>query len=309
MFALSYHKLKMNYLIDERRDPKLSTIAAAKLLKTNFKKLGAWPLAITAYNHGAKSLLRAIRELKTNDIGTIVENYEGRRFGFASKNFYASFMAIVEISKNSEVFFGPRKKVSLEKFTSIRLPKVLRARKLAQTLNVEVRKLQFLNPSLRPHVFRRNYNLPRGFKLNIPFKEKNSIIKVSAKLKKIKAIVVKKKKKTENHIVKRGESLYSISKLHQADINELMSLNNLSFYDLLFPGQEIVIKKNKKSIAKGNTLKMNRGKVHFKIKSLEDIFSIKEELGKVKDFSIISYLNSWPDFEKSFNFKVDVIQK
>ena len=105
--------MKMNYLIDERRDPHLSTRAAGRLLKTNFKKLGAWPLAITAYNHGARSLLRATKQLNTTDIGEIVKKYQGRRFGFASKNFYASFMAVVEISKNPEKYFGDRTKLIL----------------------------------------------------------------------------------------------------------------------------------------------------------------------------------------------------
>ena len=42
----SLYKMKMNYLIDERRDPYLSTRAAGRLLKTNFKKLGACHLLL-----------------------------------------------------------------------------------------------------------------------------------------------------------------------------------------------------------------------------------------------------------------------
>ena len=53
------HFMKVGYTIDERRDPTLSSHAAAKLLRQNFWKLKNWPLAITAYNHGASGMLRA----------------------------------------------------------------------------------------------------------------------------------------------------------------------------------------------------------------------------------------------------------
>ena len=51
--------MNIGYDVDERRDPILSTIAAAKLLKLNFKALQSWPLAITAYNHGTQGMKNA----------------------------------------------------------------------------------------------------------------------------------------------------------------------------------------------------------------------------------------------------------
>jgi membrane-bound lytic murein transglycosylase D len=53
--------MTVGYAVDERRDPILSSYAAARLLKQNFKKLRNWPMAITAYNHGIAGMLRAKR--------------------------------------------------------------------------------------------------------------------------------------------------------------------------------------------------------------------------------------------------------
>ena len=53
--------MRVDHLLDERRDPLLSTHAAAKLLKSNYEKLGTWPLAITAYNHGPAGMANAVR--------------------------------------------------------------------------------------------------------------------------------------------------------------------------------------------------------------------------------------------------------
>lgn len=80
-------------IIDERNNPYKATHGAAQLFLTNYKELGAWPLAVTAYNHGRGGMSRAMRDLKTSQLGTIILNYKSPSFGFASKNFYAEFLA------------------------------------------------------------------------------------------------------------------------------------------------------------------------------------------------------------------------
>ena len=45
--------------MDDRLDPFRSTEAAAQLLAYNYRLLGTWPLALTAYNHGTAGMLRA----------------------------------------------------------------------------------------------------------------------------------------------------------------------------------------------------------------------------------------------------------
>lgn len=82
---------------DERRDPVKSTQAAARMLQHHYEELGSWPLAITAYNHGLSGVWRAVGTLGTRDIGRIVAEYRGPRFGFSSRNFYAEFLAAVDL--------------------------------------------------------------------------------------------------------------------------------------------------------------------------------------------------------------------
>ncbi|MSS71941.1 MAG: lytic transglycosylase domain-containing protein [Candidatus Latescibacteria bacterium] len=89
--------LKINRRIDERRDPFKSTSAAARILRENRDFLGNWPLAITAYNHGPNGMARAVKTLGTQDIATIIQRYKGKRFGFASRNFYPEFLAALDV--------------------------------------------------------------------------------------------------------------------------------------------------------------------------------------------------------------------
>ncbi|MSS71406.1 MAG: hypothetical protein EXS64_07940 [Candidatus Latescibacteria bacterium] len=82
---------------DPRHDPLMSTEAVAKIFRRNYDHLKAWPLAITAYNHGLPGMLRARTQTGSSDIAHIVENYAGPLFKFASRNYYAEFLAALEV--------------------------------------------------------------------------------------------------------------------------------------------------------------------------------------------------------------------
>jgi membrane-bound lytic murein transglycosylase D len=82
---------------DDRQDPIRATEAAAKFLRHNYAALGSWPLAVMAYNHGPEGIQAAKTTVGSSDVDAIIRHYAGPRFGFASKNFYAEFLAAVEI--------------------------------------------------------------------------------------------------------------------------------------------------------------------------------------------------------------------
>jgi len=82
---------------DDRRDPLRATEAAAHLLRNNYATLGSWPLAIVAYNHGNAGIQTASAAVGSRSIEDIIARYNGPRFGFASKNFYAEFLAALDV--------------------------------------------------------------------------------------------------------------------------------------------------------------------------------------------------------------------
>jgi membrane-bound lytic murein transglycosylase D len=97
--------LRVSRQVDERLDPMKSARAAARLLRENYDKLGSWPLALTAYNHGRGGMLRA-KEEHGADLTTIISGYRGPVFGYASMNFYAEFLAAVDVYENHQQYFG-----------------------------------------------------------------------------------------------------------------------------------------------------------------------------------------------------------
>ena len=89
--------------VDLCLDPVASTKGAANYLSHAYRKLGDWPTAITSYNHGIGGMRRA-QNTVGRDFARIVNNYNGPAFGFASRNYYAQFLAAREIVNNPAVY-------------------------------------------------------------------------------------------------------------------------------------------------------------------------------------------------------------
>ncbi|WAR45917.1 lytic transglycosylase domain-containing protein [Methylomonas rapida] len=93
-----------NDAVDRRLDPFASANGAARYLSYAYGKLGDWPSALTSYNHGIGGMKRAQNRVG-RDFVRIVEEYDGPAFGFASRNYYAQFLAAREIAVNPDPFF------------------------------------------------------------------------------------------------------------------------------------------------------------------------------------------------------------
>jgi membrane-bound lytic murein transglycosylase D len=160
--------LRVDATVDERLDPYKSTLAAAQFLNINYAILGSWPLALTAYNHGAGGMRHAREQMGTDDIVTIVRNYQSRTFGFASRNFYVSFLAALEIDRNPEKFFGRIERATGDSSRVVRLPAAVSAPVLEKAVGTDREALRALNLALLEPVWSGKRPIPRGFDLHVP---------------------------------------------------------------------------------------------------------------------------------------------
>ena len=160
--------LRIDRVVDERLDPYKSSEAAAQLLSYNYSMLGSWPLAITAYNHGAGGMRRARDLLGTDDIVRIVRDYHSPSFGFASRNYYASFLAALRLDREPEKYFGSLQRQPESDTGELPLPAAARVDQLERALGVQADVLRALNPALRPPIWSRQQPIPRGYHLRLP---------------------------------------------------------------------------------------------------------------------------------------------
>jgi peptidoglycan lytic transglycosylase D len=162
------YKMRINNVIDERRDPLVATEAAARLLRANYESLGTWPLAITAWNHGPGGVAEAVDTVGTSDIGQIIRNYHGKRFGFASRNFYPEFLAALDVEKNYENHFGSLQMAAPLTYDKVHVDCPILLRTAARFANADVDDLLTLNPSLGAAVRDGRASVPHGYQLRIP---------------------------------------------------------------------------------------------------------------------------------------------
>jgi membrane-bound lytic murein transglycosylase D len=160
--------LRIDAAVDERLDPYRETEAAAQLLSYNYRLLGSWPLAITAYNHGAEGVRRARDQLGTDDIVRIVRDYHSPSFGFASRNFYVSFLAALTIAQSPDKYFGGLARNTEAGFKELKMPSTASLTALVRAVGVDRETLRSLNPALRPAVWSGQRVVPAGYVLRLP---------------------------------------------------------------------------------------------------------------------------------------------
>ena len=232
--------LRVNTVLDERMDPYLSTIAAAQLLEQNHATLGHWPLALTAYNHGVAGMRRAVRRLKTYDIETIVKHYRSRTFGFASRNFYAAFLAAMDVDHNVARYFGNLKRDRPIDTVTLTMPYYLHVKTVEAVLGVDRATLKAYNPALQGSVWSGRKYIPRNFQVRLPSAMVTTRARVAlTKIPKNQRFV--KQPRDRHYHVRRGDTLSGIAARYGVRVAELTSLNRLRGKHLIYPGQRLVL--------------------------------------------------------------------
>jgi membrane-bound lytic murein transglycosylase D len=232
--------MRIDRSIDERMDPYLSTVAAAKLLAHNHAATGSWPLAITAYNHGSAGMRRAVRKLGTRDITRIVREYSSRSFGFASRNFYVAFLAAVEIHFNPERYFDDIERQTAPPTQLVRIPDYVRAETLVRVLGIDQSVLRELNPALQPTIWRGAKYVPRGFELRIPAsKPREEMLAALTQIDEDERYG--KQIRDRYYKVRRGNTLDGIARHFEVDIDDLVALNNLKNRHRIRVGQVLAL--------------------------------------------------------------------
>ncbi|WP_240905893.1 lytic transglycosylase domain-containing protein [Thiorhodococcus mannitoliphagus] len=264
--------MRVDSTIDERFDPILAADGAARYLSQAHAKLGSWPLAITSYNHGQGGMAKAKAQYG-DDIGRIVDNYKGRYFGFASRNFYAEFIAAREVASNPKRYF--HEGVSYEKpwpHDRLVLMYSMPADHVARHYGTTKYRLADLNMHWRDKIVSGNAQLPAGATVWLPegtmrrvashppryatpvlvastnagsraTKEPTrAIAKVDKSTKPVARAPKNPPAKARYHVVKPQETLYRVAVQNGISVSQLRKLNKMNSGDNnIRPGQKLIV--------------------------------------------------------------------
>lgn len=227
--------LKINYWIDERRDPVKATIAAANFLKDLYGTFDDWYLAMAAYNAGPGRINRAIRRLKTRDFWKIAES---RYIRSETKNYVPKMLAALQIASNPSKY-GFIYKPSLYEYTpnaTVTVKRPIRLDEIADALDIPKKYLRRWNPELIKGITPPLNRLGgHPYKLRIPqrYVEQFAAIKPTLAHLEIKDVKM--------HKIRRGETLSQIARRYKVSLKKLMRMNPKLRPKRLRPGKKIAI--------------------------------------------------------------------
>ncbi len=145
-FTGKRYGLKIDWYVDERRDPIKATLAAAKYLNKLYEEFGSWELAAAGYNAGEGKISRAIRRYKTENFWNL---RKGRYLKSETKNYVPKIMALAIIGKNLKSFgFEEVEFFEPHDFEEIEVPAMTDLMALSENMEVPFEEIQRLNPEI-----------------------------------------------------------------------------------------------------------------------------------------------------------------
>ena len=225
--------LRIGRGIDERKDPLEASRAAAAFLNEAYERLGSWPLAITAYNYGPAGVGRAVEAVGSDNLMDLIQKYDHRYWGFPSKNFYAEFLAAVEIGSDLERYFPGLEMDAPVEIKEVAVKRNTSLTALASSFKLNRDQLLGWNPALSPST----RVVPAGYRVKLPTDRSVEPLVVLAK----NSGETKEKPRVVHHRVRRGDTLYDIAKRYGASVHHIARVNGLRQSQILRVGTTLRI--------------------------------------------------------------------
>lgn len=227
--------LRIDRFVDERRDIKLSSIAAGKYLTQLYEKFNNWELALASYNIGE---MRIIKELEAQK----VDSYYDLWLPQETMRYFFKVIAAKLIFENKEKLgfkLIEEDYYQLNKTTQvkIKLKYTIPIYLAAKSIGISYYSFKRLNPAVVGDFFKKGTTT-----INIPIDRdekrfKNNFSNTSAKW--------VKENRLFYYRVKKGDNLIKIANKFEVSIKNIMEWNSLGYKDYIFPGQKLVIRSNK----------------------------------------------------------------
>jgi membrane-bound lytic murein transglycosylase D len=275
-FTGKRYGLKVNWWVDERRDPEKSTIAAAKYLKDLYDLFECWYLAAAGYNAGEGKIINAMKRYRTEDYWELTKYRYLKR---ETKDYVPQMIAAALIAKDPEKygFVGIEYQEPLQ-YEKVSVPAVTDLRLIAKACEASIEELKDLNPELL------RWCTPpdsQEYEIRIPFGKKDLF------LKNFEALPRQERFQFKSHIVRKGDTLGGIAGLYRVDLEPILELNRLKRSSLLSIGMNLIIPIPKDArLAWGPERKMERGsqllgseEITYTIKKGDTLWSIANETG------------------------------
>ena len=233
------YDLRIDWWVDERRDPIASTRAALDYLADLNKMFnGDWWLSWASYNGGQGRVMQATKRMGTTDFWKIAQ---ADVLHPETENYVPKLIAAAIIGKHPERYgFVGIKYQDAWTYDEVEVPASTAVEIMIRCAGMTEEEFLDYNPALL------RWSLPPD-----PAIQKIRIFKgKAAAFKEAFAKVPPQERESfSRHVVKRGESLASIAAKYNVTVSDLARLNRISNINNIYVGMELVIPTNGAALA------------------------------------------------------------
>lgn len=225
--------LRVDPLVDERRDPVRSTRAAVRYLEELRGRFGSWFLALAAYNGGPSRLERLLRRhaplaAPSDSLYLALAPHLPRE----TREFVARFFAAVRVAREPDRFgVAPERLASPYEFEEVRVPDATSLDVVASAAGVAEEAVVALNP----HIVRKITPRGRSTAVRVPLGAGARFAREYPRIPPDERITL-----TE-HVVARGETLWGIARQYGVRLSELEAANPEVDARRLRPGRRLLV--------------------------------------------------------------------
>jgi len=221
--------LRVDWWVDERRDPEKSTVAAAKYLKDLYDMFACWYLAAASYNAGENKIAAAMKRYRTEDFWELTKY---RYLKQETKDYVPQMIAAALIAKDPEKygFVGIEYQEPL-RYEKVNVPPLTSLSLIAAACEITLDELKELNPQL----LRWCTPPEKPYEIKIPLGKKERF------LKNFETLQPSERPPYRIHVVKRGENLVRVSRLYGVNGQTILDANQLGKGSRISPGMNLII--------------------------------------------------------------------
>ena len=244
--------LRVNRSIDERQNIYKSTQAAALYFQDLYNIFGSWELALSAYNAGEYGIIRRIRGANTRDFYKLSTL---KVLPKETRNYVPKVMAAMKVAREARQHSIKVTTPLVNPYigtTSHRISGSIGVNQLANQLSISPTTLRQLNADIKGN--RIPYMGKAGFYVYLPKNRKYNFSNIKTSNRVSKSLVkrtrnVASTKSFEKHIVRKNETLSSISKRYNVTMRTLKRMNKIKGSNI-YIGQKINLPNLSKTIVK-----------------------------------------------------------
>jgi membrane-bound lytic murein transglycosylase D len=217
--------LRVDYWVDERRDPEKSTEAAMRYLGDLKERFGGWPLALAAFNAGYGAVLRSIQKYNSNDYWELCRHEDG--LPWDTVLYVPKWIATAIVGENRKLFGYDQ--VGADPpygFDVVTVRESMGLAAAARAAGVPVAELEALNPELR-----RKRTPPEPWKLRLPHGTGPRFT----------AAWPQHREKVKPFVVRFGERLDDLARASGLGEKQLRALNGIDDSSEITPGLTLVV--------------------------------------------------------------------